>query len=340
MPKNKNRQWLLNIRPTGKLTGEEFRWNETSIPRPPDGQVLVRNLWLSVDPAQRTWMMRDSYKPKVPLGEVMQSFAVGQVLESRHRDFKPGDFVRGDFGWQDYAATDGKTFGGIEKLPPGTPLNLALSLFGLNGLTAYFGIAEIGQIKSGETVVVSGAAGATGSIAGQIAKIKGCRVIGTAGSKEKCDWLVKEAHFDAAINYKSEDIGARLSELCPRGIDVFFDNVGGAVLNEVLARINLKARIALCGSISRSDPSEPGPANYFNLVAKRGRMEGFTGFDYVPRFPEAIEALGRWQQEGTLGHKEDVVVGLENAPRALMRLFAGENFGKQLLKIADAEISS
>jgi len=184
--------------------------------------------------------------------------------------------------------------------------------------------------------VVSSAAGATGSVAGQIAKIKGCRVIGTAGGKKKCDWLVKEAHFDAAIDYKSEDIGTRLSELCPHGIDVFFDNVGGAVLNEVLARINLKARIVLCGSISKSDPSEPGPANYSNLVAKRGRMEGFTGLDYPARVPEAFEALGRWRWEGRLLQKEDVVVGLENARRALLRLFTGKNFGKQLVRVADA----
>ena len=196
--------------------------------------------------------------------------------------------MRGDFGWQDYVATDGKAFGAMQKLPPGVAPNLALSLFGVNGLTAYFGITEVGQIKAGETVVVSSAAGATGSVAGQIAKIKGCHVIGTAGGKKKCDWLVKEAPFDAAIDYKSEDIGARLSELCPNGIDVFFDNVGGGVLNEVLARINPKARIVLCGSISR------------------------------------------------LLHKEDVVVGLENAPRALLRLFTGQNFGKQLVKVADA----
>jgi NADPH-dependent curcumin reductase len=338
MTEGKNRQWILNARPAGKLTGEEFRWNEASVPKPSDGQMLVRNLWLSFDPAQRTWMSRDTYRPKVPLGEVMSSFAVGQVLESRLSDFKRGDLLRGDFGWQDYAVTDGKGFGGVHKVPPGVPPILALSLFGLTGLTAYFGITDIGQVKSGETVVVSSAAGATGSVAGQIAKIKGCRVIGTAGSKEKCDWLVKEAHFDAAMNYKSEDIGARLSALCTDGIDVFFDNVGGTVLNEVLARINLKARIALCGSISKSDTSEPqsGPANYSNLVARRGRMEGFTVLDYGPRVPEAIEALGRWQREGTLVQKEDVAVGLENAPRTLMRLFSGENFGKQLLKIADA----
>jgi NADPH-dependent curcumin reductase len=338
MTESKNRQWILTTRPVGKFTGEEFHWSEAPIPKPSDGQVLIRTLWLSVDPAQRLWMVRDSYKPAVPLGDVMQSFAVGQVVESRLPDFKPGDLVRGDFGWQDYVVTDGKGFGGMQKIPPGTPPNLALSLFGLNGLTAYFGMTEIGRIKAGETVVVSGAAGATGSIAGQIAKVAGCRVIGTAGGKDKCDWLINEAHFDAAIDYKSEDIGARLSELCPNGIDVFFDNVGGEVLNEVLARINLNARVVLCGSISKSDAAtpQPGPANYSNLVARRARMEGFTGLDYPSRVPEAVEALKRWQQAGGLVHLEDVVNGLENAPKALLRLFSGENFGKQLVKVADA----
>jgi NADPH-dependent curcumin reductase len=331
MTEGKNRQWILNARPAGKPSGNEFRWNEAPVPQPFEGQVLVRNLWLSVDPAQRTWMARDSYKPAVPLGDVMQSFAVGQVLESRHPDFKPGDLVRGEFGWQDYAATDGKRLGGMHKLSPDIPPKLALGLFGLNGVTAYFGITEVGQVKVGETVVVSGAAGATGSAAGQIAKLKGCRVIGTAGGKER-------AHFDAAIDYKHEDIGARLSALCPDGIDVFFDNVGGAVLNEVLARIRFRARIVLCGSISKSDTFEPqpGPANYSNLVARRGRMEGFTGIDYAARVPDALEALRRWQREGSIAQREDVAVGLENAPRTLMRLFSGENFGKQLVKIADA----
>jgi hypothetical protein len=320
------------------LTGKEFRWDEAPMPQPSDGQVLLRTLWLSIDPAQRIWMARDSYKPAVPLGDAMQSFSVGQVVESRHSDFKAGDIVQGEFGWQEYAVTDGKGLGGMRKVPPGTPPNLALSLLGLNGVTAYFGMLETGQIKAGETVVVSGAAGATGSVAGQIAKITGCRVIGTAGGKDKCDWLVNEAHFDAAIDYKREDIGARLSALCPNGIDVFFDNVGGAVLDEVLARINLHARIALCGSISKSDASEPqpGPANYSNLVARRGRMVGFTGLDYPARVPEAVETLSRWQQEGRLAQKEDVLFGLENAPKALLRLFSGENFGKQLVKVADA----
>jgi NADPH-dependent curcumin reductase CurA len=337
MSDGKNRQWILNARPTGALTGTEFRWNEAPIPQPADGQVLVRNLWLSFDPTQRNWMVLDSYVPKIPLGEVMRAFGVGQVIQSRHPDFKPGELVQGGFGWQDYIATDGRGFGGMHKLPSGVPPNLALSLFGITGPTAYFGITDIGQVKAGETVVVSGAAGSTGSVAGQIAKIKGCRVIGTAGGKEKCDWLVEVAGFDGAIDYKSEDIGVRLSALCPNGIDVFFDNVGGIVLNEVLARINLKARIVLCGAISRYNDAvpPPGPSNYFNLTPKRARMEGFIILDYGPRFPEAIEALGRWQREGRLVQKEDVAVGLENAPRTLMRLFTGENFGKQLLKIAD-----
>jgi NADPH-dependent curcumin reductase CurA len=338
---SKNRQWILDTRPMGNLTGKEFVWNEASIPKPADGQVLVRNLWLSFDPTQRGWMARDSYVPMVRLGEVMRASGVGQVIESRHPEFKPGDVVQGWFGWQDYIATDGRGLGGLRKLPPGVPPNTALSLFGITGNTAYFGITDIGQVKAGETVVVSGAAGSTGSVAGQIAKIKGCRVIGTAGGKEKCDWLVRVAGFDAAIDYKSEDIGSRLSALCPNGIDVFFDNVGGVVLNEVLARINLKARIVLCGAISRYNETvlPPGPSNYFNLTPKRARMEGFIILDYVPRFSESIAALSRWQQEGKLVQKEDVAVGLENAPRALMRLFTGENFGKQLLKIADPPLN-
>jgi NADPH-dependent curcumin reductase len=337
MSDDKNRQWILDARPEGQLTGKEFRWHEAPVPEPADGQVLVRNLWLSFDPTQRNWMARDSYVPKIPLGEVMRAVGVGQVIKSRLADFKPGDLVQGWWGWQDYAVSDGRGLGGMRKLAPDVPPNTALSLFGITGTTAYFGITDIGQVKSGETVVVSGAAGSTGSVAGQIAKIKGCRVVGTAGGKEKCEWLTQVAGFDGAIDYKSEDIGSRLSALCPNGIDVFFDNVGGVVLNEVLARINLKARIVLCGAISRYNETvlPPGPSNYFNLTPKRARMEGFIILDYVPRFAEAIEALGRWQRGGKLVQKEDIALGLENAPRTLMGLFTGENFGKQLLKLAD-----
>jgi NADPH-dependent curcumin reductase CurA len=337
MSNDVNRRWLLQSRPEGLVSESNFRMTEEPIPVPADGQVLVRTLWLSFDPTQRGWMSRDSYLPMVPLGDVMRAAGVGQVVQSRHSGYQPGEFVQGGFGWQDYIATDGQGFLAMRKLPPDVPANLALSLFGITGLTAYFGMIDVGQIKAGETVVVSGAAGSTGSVAGQIGKIKGCRVIGTAGGKEKCDWLVKEAGFDAAIDYKSENIGARLSELCPNGIDVFFDNVGGEVLNEVLARINIKARIVLCGAISRYNETvpPPGPANYFNLTGRRARMEGFIILDYAPRYPEAIEALSGWLRQGRLIQKEDVAHGLENAPKTLARLFTGDNFGKQLLKIAE-----
>jgi NADPH-dependent curcumin reductase len=332
-----NRQWLLARRPEGVISDGNFRWQEAPIPEPRHGQVLIRNLWLSFGPTQRGWMTTDTYVPMVPLGEVMRAASVGQVVESRRPDYAPGELVQGTFGWQDYAVTDGGGIVPMRKLPPGMPPNLALSLFGITGLTAYFGVLDIGQVKEGETFVVSGAAGATGSIAGQIAKLKGCRVVGIAGSKLKCDWLLDEVGFDGVIDYRAEDIGARLSAHCPEGIDVFYDNVGGAALNEALARINLRARIVLCGAISQygAKTPPPGPANYFNLTLKRGRMEGFIVLDYAARFPEATAALGSWLGEGRLKQKEDVAEGLENAPNTLARLFSGENFGKQLLKIAD-----
>jgi len=339
--RNVNRQWLVNSRPEGMLREDNFQWVERPIPSPEEGQVLVRNLWLSFDPTQRGWMSRDSYVPMIPLGDVMRAASVGQVVESRHPEYKCGEFVQGAFGWQDYVATDGGGIIPMRRVPPGVPPNLALSLFGITGPTAYFGVLDIGQVKAGETFVVSGAAGATGSVAGQIAKIKGCRVIGTAGGIAKCDWLKNEAGFDDAIDYRSENIGTRLSALCPDGIDVFFDNVGGLVLDEVLARIRLKARAVLCGAISRYNDAipAPGPTNYLNLTVQRARMEGFIVLDYARRFPEAIDALAGWLREGRLRQKEDVALGLENAPKTLLRLFAGQNFGKQLLKIADASLA-
>jgi NADPH-dependent curcumin reductase len=344
-----NRQWLLASRPEGVISDGNFRWQETPIPEPRHGQVLVRNLWLSFDPAQRGWMTMDTYVPMIPLGEVMHAASVGQVVDSRRPDYAPGELVQGYFGWQDYAVTDGGGVVPMRKLPPGMPPNLALSLFGITGLTAYFGVLDIGQVKEGETFVVSGAAGATGSIAGQIAKLKGCKVVGIAGGKLKCDWLLREAGFDGVIDYRAEDIGARLSAHCPKGIDVFYDNVGGAALNEALARINLRARIVLCGAISLYEAilrqgalktPPPGPANYFNLTLRRGRMEGFILRDYAARFPEARAALAHWLGEGRLKQKEDVTEALENAPNTLARLFSGENFGKQLLKIADPPLAA
>jgi len=337
MSKDVNRQWRLVRRPEGNIRQDDFQLTEAAVPTPKDGQVLVRNLWLSFDPTQRGWMTMDTYVPMIPLGEVMRAAGVGQIIQSKHSDYKPGEFVQGAFGWQDYIATDGADFIPMRKLPAGVPPNLALSLFGITGPTAYFGVLDVGQVKAGDTFVVSGAAGATGSVAGQIARIKGCRVIGTAGGKAKCDWLRNELGFDGVIDYKSEDVGAQLSALCPNGIDVFFDNVGGVVLNEVLARLRFKARVVLCGAISRYNDVTPlpGPANYFNLVITRSRMEGFIVLDYAARFPEAIGALAGWLKDGKLKQKEDVAAGLENAPHTLVRLFTGDNFGKQLLKISD-----
>jgi NADPH-dependent curcumin reductase CurA len=332
-----NRQWLLIRRPNGLIREDDFLFTEASIPPPGEGQVLVRNLLLSCDPHQRVLMSRDSMIPMMPLGEVVTAVGVGQVVESRRSDYQPGELVAGYFGWQDYVATDGTEWVPMNKIPPGVPPNLALSLFGITGLTAYFGVLDIGQVKAGETFVVSGAAGATGSIAGQIAKIKGCKVIGIAGGRAKCEWLKNQLGFDAVIDYRAENVGAKLGALCSEGIDVFFDNVGGGVLDEVLARLRLNGRIVLCGAISSySDTAPPaGLSNYFQLTSRRGRMEGFIVFDYATRFPEAIGALAAWLAEGKLKQKEDVAIGLENAPRTFARLFTGDNLGKQLLTIAD-----
>ena len=332
-----NRQWRLASRPTGLVTSECFRWNEEPAPTPRDGEILVRNLYLSMDPTQRGWMARDSYLPAVKIDEVMRSFAVGRVEESRAPGFAPGDLVQGMFGWQDYAIAPTTGRNAANKVPPGVPIPLAMSAFGLTGLTAYFGLLDVGRPVAGETVVVSGAAGATGSAVGQIARIKGCRAIGIAGGADKCAWLVREAGFEAAIDYKSEDVNARLAELCPKGIDIYFDNVGGDILDHALANLAMRGRVVLCGAIATyntTDPA-PGPKNYLSLLVHRGRMEGFIILDYFHRAPEAIKDLSAWVTSGELKDRVDVQEGLENAPTTLNRLFAGQNQGKQLLKIAD-----
>jgi NADPH-dependent curcumin reductase CurA len=330
-----NRQWLLRARPVGMVKETDFELRESPRPRPAEGQLLVRNLYLAFEPAMRGWIEdRPSYMPPVALGEVMRGMTVGRVAESRRPGFAAGDLVSGMTGWQEWALADA----GVNKLPPGVSPQLALSVLGATGITAYFGMLDVGRPRAGETVVVSGAAGATGSVAGQIAKLEGCRVIGIAGGAAKCAWLVGEAHFDAAIDYKSEDVGRRLSELCPRGIDVYFDNVGGETLDLVLARIAQRARIVLCGAISAynlADPP-PGPRNYFNLVIQRGRMEGFIVLDYLPRFAEAAGKLLAWVAEGKLAWQVDVQRGFENAPKTFLRLFRGANTGKQLLEIPGA----
>jgi hypothetical protein len=261
------------------------------------------------------------------------------VVESRHPEFHGGDLVQGMFGWQDYVVANGDA---ARKLPAGIDPQTALSVLGGTGLTAYFGMHDIGRPAPGETVVVSGAAGATGSIAGQVARLMGAeRVIGIAGGPEKCRWLTEEAKYSAAIDYKSEDVGARLSDLAPNGIDVYFDNVGGEILDACLARIAFKGRVVLCGAISSGYGLDlgPGPRNYFQLVIRSARMEGFIVVNYLSRREEGVAALRRWIDAGELAWRVDVDEGLENAPATLAGLFAGKNFGKQLLKIAEPPIA-
>lgn len=329
-----NRQITLAARPHGKATSEVFAEKTAPVPELRDGEILVKNLYLSIDPTIRGWIERDTYLPAIELGAVVRSAGVGAVVESRNPAFAAGDRVFGLVGWQEYAV-----LGAAERpspVPPGIDLRDALSVFGVTGQTAYFGLTEIGRPEPGNTVVVSGAAGATGSVVGQLAKAKGCRVVGIAGGAAKCAWLTGELGFDAAIDYKSEDVGKRLTETCPKGIDVFFDNVGGPILNEALARLALRARVVLCGAISQYEALDApyGPPNYMNLISRRGRMEGFIILDYAHRFLEGAMALGALMAEGKLKHKTTVLEGLASAPDALRRLFTGEHDGKLLVRVA------
>lgn len=336
---NNNRQWLLAKRPHGVVTRDNFEYAEGPIPEPGDGEVLVRNLFLSFDPTQRGWMEdRESYLPPVQIGEPMRAGSIGQVVESNNADFSKGDLVQTTGGWQDFlVVAPGQGVMGLSKVPDGVPPDMMLSVLGVTGLTAYFGLLDLGEPKEGETVLVSGAAGATGSVAGQIAKIKGCRVVGIAGGPEKCRWLKEEVGFDDVIDYKNEDVDARIAETCPNKVDVFFDNVGGDILEAALNHINMKARVVLCGGISAYNATEPvpGPTNLMNLVIMRGRMEGFIVIDYMHRAGEAIADLMQWIQAGDLKYQVDMQEGFDNIPDTLNRLFTGKNLGKQLLKIAD-----
>jgi NADPH-dependent curcumin reductase len=332
-----NRQWLLARRPQGLISADDFRWTESPAPEPAVGEILVRNLYLSCDPTQRGWIAADTYLPAVKIGDVMRSFAVGEVLTSHDPQFQPGQLVQGLFGWQDYCVTRQGGAYPMMSVPPGIPIETAMSILGNTGMTAYFGLIEIGRPSPGETVVVSGAAGATGAAVGQIARIKGCRAIGIAGGPEKCRYLTGELGFDAAIDYKTENVMTRLRETCPKGIDIYFDNVGGRILDAALMHLALHGRVVICGAISSYNDvaSATGPKNYLKLLVQRGRMEGFVIIDYMPRAAEAVAALGGWLREGKLKDQVDVQHGLENAPAVVARLFKGENKGKQLLKIAD-----
>jgi NADPH-dependent curcumin reductase CurA len=331
-----NRQWRLAARPKGLPVATDWEFRTEAVPEPADGQFLVRVLYISLDPAMRGWMNdARSYVPPVGIGEVMRAGGVGRVVASRHADFAAGDNVSGTFGVQDYALSDGR--GVIQVAAAAAPLTQYLSVLGMPGMTAYFGLLDIGRPAAGETVVVSAAAGAVGQIVGQIAKIKGCRVIGLAGGEEKCRFIVDELGFDAAIDYKNEDVRAALRERCPDRVDVYFDNVGGEILDTVLTRLARHARIVICGSISQYNNEGParGPANYMALLVDRARMEGFLVFDFAGRYHEAARDMAGWMAEGRLKSVEDVVSGIEGFPDALLKLYRGENFGKLILSVAD-----
>jgi NADPH-dependent curcumin reductase CurA len=330
-----NHQYRLKTRPTGMVGAENFDFTEEPVPQAGDGEILVKVLYLSLDPAMRGWLSNErSYVPPVEIGEVMRAIGVGEVLESNNDKFAVGDHVTGLWGIQEYATSDG---GGVVKVDPDlVPLPGHLSVLGMPGMTAYFGLLDVGEAKEGDTVVVSAAAGAVGSVAGQIAKIKGCRAIGIAGGPEKCAMVVDEFGFDACIDYKADDIRAKLKEHCPDGINVYFDNVGGDILDACLARLAMHARVVICGAISQYnvDGRMQGPSNYMSLLVFRARMEGFLVFDYVGQYKEAGAEMAGWIAEGKLKSKEDIVEGIETFPDTLQKLYKGENFGKLVLKVA------
>ncbi len=329
-----SRQFLLAERPVGTPTAENWNYVKSDLPALTENQVKVKVLYISLDPAMRGWMNEGkSYIPPVGIGEVMRAGAVGQVLESTDPNFSIGDFVYGGFGVCDYSVLSTQ---GIHKIDPNlAPLERYLGVLGMPGMTAYFGLLNTGLPQAGETVVVSGAAGAVGTVVGQIAKIKGCRVVGIAGGQEKCDYLVNELGFDAAVDYKNADVKAGLKQTCPNGIDVFFDNVGGDILDDALTRINMKARIVICGAISQYNNTTPvkGPSNYLTLLVNRARMEGIVVFDNVENYGKAAAEMSKWIAEGKLIAKEHVVEGLDTFPDTLLMLFRGENFGKLVLKV-------
>ena len=329
-----NRQFLLAKRPVGAATRDAFTFQQVPVVQPEDGQILVKNEYLSLDPAMRGWMNEGkSYIPPVALGEVMRALGVGKVIASAHPGFAVGDYVNGALGVQDYFVGEPRGFYKVD--PKLVPLPVYLSALGMTGMTAYFALLEVGAPKAGDTVVISGAAGAVGSIAGQIAKLKGCRVVGIAGGKEKCALLTEELGFDGAIDYKSEDVIAGLKRECPKGVDVFFDNVGGDILDAVLSRLSFKARVIICGAISQYNNKEAvkGPSNYLSLLVNRARMEGFVVMDYADRYAAAGQEMAGWLAKGQLKSKEHIVEGLETFPESLMKLFNGENHGKLVLKV-------
>ena len=329
-----NHQVRLAARPVGLPKRSDWKFTEEPLRPLAGGELLVKVLYISLDPAMRGWMNdARSYIAPVEIGQVMRSGGVGQVLESNNNSFTPGDHVVGAFGVQEYAISDGK---GLMKVDPRrAPLPTYLGALGMPGMTAYFGLLDICDPKPGETVVISAAAGAVGGVTGQIAKIMGCRAIGIAGGPEKCEYIVRELGYDAAIDYKSENVYQALQRHCPNGIDVYFDNVGGDILDAALALLARRGRVSICGAISQYNNTTPvkGPSNYLFLLFNHARMEGFVVFDYIERYGEAVAQLSEWYAAGKLKTREDVVEGLENFPETLLKLFRGENFGKLVLKV-------
>ncbi|MGC1173563.1 NADP-dependent oxidoreductase [Polaromonas sp.] len=334
-----NHQVRLASRPVGLPTRDNWSFTTEPVAEPGPGGVLVKTLSLSLDPAMRGWMNEGkSYIPPVEIGAVMRAGGLGKVIASNNPAFAVGDYVNAGLDVQEYCLIPEAQIkrSGMFKIDPRMGLTSWLNVLGMPGMTGYFGLMDVGQPKPGETVVVSGAAGAVGQTVGQIAKLKGCRVVGIAGGKAKCDWVVKELGFDACIDYKAGDVKAGLKEHCPKGVDIYFDNVGGDILDAVLTRITRGARIIICGAISQYNNTTPvkGPANYLSLLVNRARMEGIVVFDYADRYPIAIAELAAYLKDGKMKSKEDVVAGLENFPETLLKLFNGENFGKLVLQVA------
>jgi hypothetical protein len=328
-----NRQILLIEKPTGKLAPEHFKLQDAPMPEPADGEVLLRVLYISLDAANRAWMHGATYRSAIETNTVMAGGGLAEVVASRASGFEPGDLVFGDTGWQNFAAVAAKH---LTKLPRLEPLTYLLSVYGIAGLTAYFGLLNVGKPQAGETVVVSAAAGSVGSLVGQIAKIKGCRVVGIAGGADKCRWLTSDLGFDAAVDYKAGPVFKALKAAAPQGIDVYFDNVGGDILEACLSQMNQFGRIACCGAVSQYDgpPSATGPRGVPGLiVVKRLTMQGFIVMDFDAQRPQALADLQAWVKAGKLKVQEDIIDGLANAPRALVGLLAGDNRGKRMVKV-------
>jgi NADPH-dependent curcumin reductase CurA len=339
MEQDINRQVRLKSRPADIPEAENFEIVEAPVPELGDNEVLVRNIYLSVEPAMRGWVSEvANYSEPVGLGTVMRAFTVGRVAASRHSDFRPGEIVTGMFGWQDYALVEAKV---IQRKVTETdlPISTSLGVLGLNGITAYFGLLEIGQPRTGETVVVSTAAGAVGSCVGQIAKIKGCRTVGITGGSEKVRICREEFGYDTAIDYKAGGIDAALAASCQEGVDVYFDNTAGNISDEVLKHLKVGARVVICGtaSIANWEPVPMGPRVERHLLVKRARIQGLLVFDYIERFADALQELTPWVRQGLIRYREDILDGIEQAPGSIAGLYRGENFGKRLIRIAPEE---